>query len=145
MNAAAAVQPEFRGMRYDNVRSAMAEEGLIRLLLHDDTLFGDTCPLREEDFSAPLLSRIFAGLWEHRGSSHSLSALSAVLSPEEMSHLTSVLQKPESTANVQKALTDYIQIIRDEAQKRVGSEIDPLHAATNKYKKRKSTEDIDHE
>ena len=145
LNAAAAVQPEFRGMRYDNVRSAMAEEGLIRLLLHDDTLFGDTCPLREQDFSSPLLGRIFAGLWEHRGSTHSLSALSAVLSPEEMSHLTSILQKPESTANVQKAMADYVQIIRDEAQKREASGIDPLHAATNKYKKRKSTEDNDHE
>ena len=138
LNAAAAVQPAERGMRYENVRSAMAEEGVIRLLHYDDTLFHSAPPLSAEDFSSPLLGRIYQALWDHRGRTAQISALSAVLTAEEMNHLTGILQKPESTANAQRTLQDYIRLILEEKQKRQVTDVDPLVAARDKYTKRKN-------
>ena len=137
MNPVATLQPQARAFRYANLRSAMAEEGVIRLLMQDDGLFPAEPPLREEEFSSPLLGRIYSELWRCRGGS-SMAALSAALTPEEMSHLTTLLQKPESAANAHQALTDYIRIIREEYAKRSGrSAMDALAAARDTYKDKK--------
>ena len=140
LNVAAQVQPKERAIRYDNLRSAMAEEGVLRLLVQDDTLFSDQPPLRQEEFSSPLLGRVYASLWESHmaGRPLSISSLSGELTGEEMSHLTGVVQKPESPAGGERALADYCRVIREEAQKRTaGAETDPLAAAAEKYKNKK--------
>ena len=138
LNPAVSVQPQERGIRYTNVRSAMAEEGVLRLLLKDESVFPEEAPLRQEEFSSPLLGRVFDRLWQLRqeGRPLSVAGLSGELSGEEMSHLTGVLQKPEATASAQRALADYIRIIREEAQKR-NAQGDPLLAAQEKYKEKK--------
>ena len=138
LNLTRSLQPADRAIRYDDLRSAMAEEGVIRLLMQDDSLFPDQPPLREDEFSSPLLGRIYGELWRCRGSGSSMAALSASLTPEEMSHLTTLLQKPESTANAPRALADYIRIIREEGVKRSGrSAMDALAAARDTYKDKK--------
>lgn len=138
LNLTRSLQPVDRAIRYDDLRSAMAEEGVIRLLMQDDSLFPDQPPLREDEFSSPLLGRIYGELWRCRGSGSSMAALSASLTPEEMSHLTTLLQKPESTANAPQALADYIRIIREEGVKRSGrSAMDALAAARDTYKDKK--------
>ena len=138
LNLTRSLQPADRAIRYDDLRSAMAEEGVIRLLMQDDSLFPDQPPLREDEFSSPLLGRIYGELWRRRGSGSSMAALSASLTPEEMSHLTTLLQKPESTANAPQALADYIRIIREEGVKRSGrSAMDALAAARDTYKDKK--------
>ena len=137
LNLSRTLQPTERAIRYDDLRSAMAEEGVIRLLMQDNGLFPAEPPLREEEFSSPLLGRIYSELWRCRGGS-SMAALSAALTPEEMSHLTTLLQKPESAANAHQALTDYIRIIREEYAKRSGrSAMDALAAARDTYKDKK--------
>ena len=138
LNLIRSLQPADRAIRYDDLRSAMAEEGVIRLLMQDDSLFPDQPPLREDEFSSPLLGRIYGELWRCRGSGSSMAALSASLTPEELSHLTTLLQKPESTANAPQALADYIRIIREEGVKRSGrSAMDALAAARDTYKDKK--------
>ncbi len=140
LNPAVSLQPQERGLRYDNLRSALAEEGVIRLLLLDDSLFGDTPPVPAESFSSPLLGRVYASLWESHmaGRPLSISSLSGELTGEEMSHLTGVVQKPESPAGGERALADYCRVIREEAQKRTaGAGTDPLAAAAEKYKNKK--------
>ena len=137
LNLSRTLQPTERAIRYDDLRSAMAEEGVIRLLMQDDGLFPAEPPLREDEFSSPLLGRIYSELWRCRGGS-SMAALSAALTPEEMSHLTTLLQKPESAANAPQALADYIRIIRKECAKRSGrSAMDALSAARDTYKDKK--------
>ena len=137
LNPTLSVQPTQRGLRYSNPRSAMAEEGLIRLLHLDATIFGDRPPLTQEDFSNELLGRIFFLLWENRSSPHPLNGLAGQLSGEEMSHLTAILQKPESTANAQKAMADYIATIKHEVEKRTVGEVDPLVQAMERNKAKK--------
>ena len=66
LNPAVSVQPQERGIRYTNVRSAMAEEGVLRLLLKDESVFPEEAPLRQEEFSSPLLGRVFDRLWQLR-------------------------------------------------------------------------------
>ena len=135
MNPVSALQPADRSIRYQNVRSALAEEGVIRLLMQDESLFPPEMPVRPEEFSSPLLGRIYGELWQRRGHA-SMAALAAVLTPEEMNHLTALLQKPESAANAPQALADYIRIIREEHTKRTGG-TDPLAAAMETYKDKK--------
>jgi len=138
LNPAAQLQPKERSLRYENVRSARAEEGVLRLLLLDASLFPAQAPLREEDFSSPLLGRAFTLLWQARqeGRPVSVASLAGQFTSEESSHLSAICQQPESTHNASQALEDYIRIIRTESSKRTGSgSLDPLLAATEKYKK----------
>ncbi len=137
LNPAMTMQPAARGSRYTNLRSAMAEEGVLRLLHLDPTLFGDAPPLRPEEFSSPLLGKIYGAMWPRRFDRTGLSALTGELTGEEMSHLTTLLQKPESTANAPQALADYIRVIREEQAKRDGSGIDPLLLAMETFKDKK--------
>ena len=118
----------------------MAEEGILRLLLLDDSLFPAEPPLREEEFSSPLLGKVFTLLWRQRelSSAPKLSSLAGALSGEEMSHVTNLCQKPESAANGRQALADYIAIVRREAEKRTGAgPVDPLLANVEQAKKQK--------
>ena len=76
----------------------------------------------------------------HReGRSTQLAALAGALSPEEMSHLVSVMDQPEALAHSAQALRDYIEIIETEALKRGGAGAsDPLLAAREKFRERKA-------
>ena len=134
------VQPAERDFRYDNVRSARAEEGLIRLLLMDDSLFPEPLPLAPGDFSSPVLRKAFFTLWDARRNGYPVSfhQLSETLTQQEMSHITAVYQGPESSENASRALSDYIRVIREEADKRSGrTDGDILESAQRKYKKQK--------
>ena len=139
LNTAALRQPKDRAIRYGDVRSAMAEEGVVRLLLLDGQLAEKCRELDPEDFSSPLLGRMYRLLLEgwDEGRTVTAAALSAHCTPEEMSHLSGVLQKPESLPRADKALGDYIEIIQRSARKRRGeSPADPLAAAVEKYKQK---------
>ena len=87
------------------------------------------------------LAKIYALLCQrHReGRSTQLAALAGALSPEEMSHLVSVMDQPEALAHSAQALRDYIEIIETEALKRGGAGAsDPLLAAREKFRERKA-------
>lgn len=62
-----------------------------------------------------------------------------------MSHLTTLLQKPESTANASQALADYIRVIREEQTKRDDSGVDPLLLARKHLKIRNDMEESAHD
>ncbi len=138
LDPAAQVQPKTRAFRYDNVRSAMAEEGIIRLLTLDESLLDEIGPLSPDDFSCELLGRVFDILRAQKRAGHiSVPLLAGELSGEEMSHVSRFLQKPESLANAHRALGDYIKLIREEAKKRHDTGEDALAAAVEKYKYKK--------
>lgn len=137
LNPAAQSQPKERTLRYEDLRSARAEEGILRLLLLDDSLFPQEPPLTAEQFSSPLLGRVYALLWQAReeGRPVALSSVFGALTPEEASHISAVCQQPESVQNARQALADYIRVIRTQAEKRTQSgERDPLLTAIEKHK-----------
>ena len=142
LNPVAQLQPKERSFRYENVRSARAEEGILRLMLMDDSLFSGEPALEESEFSSPLLGRVFTQLWQAKtvGRPVTLATLFETLSSEEAGHITAICQQPESPQNARQALNDYIRIVKTEANKRAGNDpIDPLLAATEKYKDKKGT------
>ena len=140
LNPALELQPKERGARYDNLRSARAEEGIIRLLVLDSALFLPTAPIAPETFSSPLLAKAYAALLRcaQEGRSNGIAVLSECLTGDEMSHITNILQQPESAAWREQALQDYITIVQSEAAKRSRAAAeDPLTAAMEKNKEKK--------
>ena len=112
-----AAQPRDRALKYDNPTSAKAEEGVVRLLYLDPALLDGT-DLRPEEFTSPLLGRFYEVLRDKASqhSSLSMAALSGSFSPEEVDHITALLQQPEVLSNGKKALQDYINVIRTERE-----------------------------
>lgn len=141
LTPAAQLQPREYGIRYPNMRSGRAEEGVLRLMLLEPALFRESESLTPEQFSVPVLGRVYALLRQRfqEGRSTQLAALAGELTSEEMSFLAGVLEKPESLAHSQQALRDYIAIIQTEALKRAGeSAVDPLLAAAEKFREKKA-------
>lgn len=141
LTPAAQLQPKQRGLRYDNIRSARAEEGVVRLMLLDPGLLEDMDGLTGAEFSAPLLGKVFDLLCRRArlGMSTQLSALAGELEPEEMDHMAYVAGQPESLANSRRSLSDYIAVIRGEALRRQETgQDDLLRAAQKKYLEKKA-------
>ena len=134
-------QPDARGLRYQNIRSARAEEGIIRLLLLDPGLLGRMDGLRGEEFSSSLLGKVFdlIRLRAEEGSTPHLAALTGELTGEEMDHMARVVSQPESLAQSARSVADYISIIRGEAMHRSDLDGDALLlAAQKKYQQKKA-------
>ena len=134
------LQPRARGLRYENIRSARAEEGLLRLLMLDPGLAGQMGGITGEEFSSPLLGRAFDCLRSRAGEglSTQLAALAGVFTGEEMDHLAQVAAQPESVANSGRAIQDYISLIRGEKLLREGEEDSLLLAVQKKYQQKKA-------
>ena len=115
--ARTAAQPKDRALQYDNPRSAVAEEGVVRLAYLDPALLDGT-DLTPEEFSSPMLGRLYGILREKAAENAELSmaALSGSFTQEEIAHITALLGKPEVLSNGKKALSDYINIIRGERE-----------------------------
>ena len=133
-------QPKEKEFRYENPESAAAEEGLIRLLYLDQGICrGKTLPGPEE-FSSPVLARIYTALKSkfEKGEIISMATMSAVLLPQEASLLASVLQKPEMLRNGEKALADYISRIK--RQNELAHSAEDLRELANRLKETKGYE-----
>ena len=140
LTPASQLQPRMRGLRYENIRSARAEEGLIRLLLLDPGLVLQMGEIRGEEFSSPLLGRAFDLLAQRsrEGLSTQLAVLAGEFTGEEMDHLAQVAAQPESTANSGQSIRDYISVIHSEALRREkGMGDDLLLAAQKRYQRKK--------
>ena len=141
LSPASQLQPKARGLRYENIRSAMAEEGLIRLLLLDPGLVRDMDGMTGEKFSSPLLGKVFDRLraQAEQGMNTTLATLAEELTGEEMDHLAQVASQPESVANSGRSIEDYCTIIRGEALRRGGGQGDDLLlAAQKRYQEKKA-------
>jgi DNA primase len=130
-------QPKDRTIRYDNMKSAMAEELLLALVMKEPGLLDQTGELTGESFSSPLLGRVFDQLLSrHRQALEvSLGVLSG-FAPEEMSHIAGVLQSQEAPVS-ENALADCIRTIRSENRKRKVTSDDDLLALRDQLRERK--------
>ena len=113
------IQPRDRQLRYDNPRSARAEEGILRLLMMDATLIGELTGLEPEDFSSSHLGHIYDVLRSRltAGRSAQLGALEGELTPEETSLLAEILRQPANLAGAAQALADYLAVMAREKWK----------------------------
>lgn len=131
------LQPKTRAFRYNNMRSAMAEETILAMVMLQPALFDKTQDLTEEMFSAPVLGKAFSQLRGRfrEGLEISPSVLTD-FSPEEMSHIVGVLQRHRGALG-EKAFDDCIDTVRAEYQAGAVRSDDDLLALQNKLKERK--------
>ena len=131
------LQPKSRTIRYDNMKSAMAEEMVLALCLKDPALLDAARDLKPEMFSAEILGRVYGQLLSrHReGLEVSLAGL-ADFTSEEMSHIAAIAHRQEGPVSEQ-AFLDCVRTIQREYQSgRVTTE-DDLLALRNRMKERK--------
>ena len=132
-----ALQPKDRSIRYDNMRSARAEENIIAQILREPALLEQAKALQPEDFSVTLLGNVYKQLRQRyqMGLEVSLGVL-AELRPEEMSHITGIAQKQQGPVN-ETAFLDCIRTVQSEKQSRNVSTDDDLLALRNRLKESK--------
>ena len=134
-----ALQPKDRSIRYDNMKSAMAEDGILCQVLRDPSLMDSLGRLTPESFSVPLLGRVFAQLLNrHRQGLEVQLGVLEDITPEEMAHLTGVLQRHQGPVN-EKAFRDCIRTVLTEHQEKTVSSDADLLALRNKLKESKGT------
>ena len=131
-------QPKAKDLRYDNLRSAIAEESLIRMLLVDPSFFAKCSELTWDQFSVPMFGKAYC-IWKDRWNSHftpSVSDLASELSSAEMSHITMLLQKNEPPISEQ-AFMDCIRVIQQECCQRKVADVSDLQALRDSLRKKK--------
>ena len=114
LSPAANLQPKDRHIRYDNIKSAVAEESLIAMLLREPALLGSCQGLAPESFSSAMLGRVYGQLVQcaQQGIEISLAALTD-FTPEEMSHIARIVQRHDGPVS-DDALADCIRTILTE-------------------------------
>ena len=134
---AQALQPKSRAIRYDNMKSAMAEETVLAMVLKEPALLDVARGLQAEEFSCPLLGKVYAQL--RRRHEQGLDVTLAVLEDlngEEMSHITGICQRQTGPVS-EDALRDCMRIIQSEYRASKVSSEDDLLALRKAYQGRK--------
>jgi len=135
-----AMQPGSRELRYTNAYSAMAEQGVLRLLLRDPALYREELELEPEDFSSPFLGRAYGVIRERirAGKENTPATLSPLFNQEEMGQITRLFTQPENLTDAGRAITDYIAKIQTEKLKQ--NPEDNLQDIYANYRKTKGVE-----
>ena len=131
------IQPKSKGLYYTNPRSARAEEQLLTQILKDPTHL-DEIKLLPEQFSSPLLGKAFRLLRQSRldGRPVSLATLQSELTPEEMSHLSSLTEQYSDLVSDQ-VVQDCAAVVRNEYEKSLRTGEDALMAAHARLRDKK--------
>ena len=131
------LQPKSRTIRYDNMKSAMAEETVIAMVLREPALLDEVTDLQSGEFSSGLLGSVYLQLRQRhdQGLEVSLGVL-ADLTAEEMSHLTGIYHRQQGPVNEQ-ALRDCVHTIKGSHQASSVSSEDDLMRLREKLKERK--------
>ena len=131
------LQPKSRTIRYDNLKSAMAEEAVLAMVLKEPALLDATAGLKANEFSSDLLGRAYDQLLSrHKDGLEVSVAVLAEFNSEEMSHLAGLTQRHTGPIN-ENALRDCVRTIRAEHQASNVSSDDDLLALRNKLKESK--------
>ena len=134
---AQALQPKARTIRYDNMKSAIAEETVLALALKDPSLLDTAKNLTADEFSSSLLGSVYGQLRSRhdQGLDVSLAVLDG-FSSEEMSHITGICQRQTGPVNAD-AFCDCVRIIQSENRASKVPTEDDLLALRKAYQGRK--------
>ena len=133
---AANLQPKSRQFRYDNVKSAMAEETVLAMVLKSAALLDQTTQLRPEHFSSELLGKVYGQFQQRHNQGLELNLSGLELNPDEMGHIAGIAQRQTGPVNEQ-ALSDCVRTILSEHSKSAVSSTDDLMAIREAMKNRK--------
>lgn len=116
MHPVRSAQPTKREYHYDDIRSARAEEGILRLVARDSSVLQFRLQPKEEEFSSPELKGIFIIMKKlaAEGRDITTASLSGALNADQMGLLSSIESKPEAMQNSEKAWNDYTNTIHEQ-------------------------------
>ncbi len=114
------MQPKAPGLSYRDPRSARAEEEIIRLLFSDLSTLKEMDSITERDFTVPLFHKVFQVAYARAADDRPLTlpALGDMLSPEELSHLVRVLDRPMDLTQKDHIMSDCVSILCAQRMKR---------------------------
>ena len=134
---AQAMQPKSRSIRYDNMKSAVAEETVLALVVKEPALMEQTKKLSGSMFSSALLGRVYDQFCMRYAQGLNLSAGALEdLTPDEMSHITGIVQRQLGPVN-ETALADCVRTILAEHQASGIRDEDDLMKLREQLKERK--------
>ena len=134
-----ALQPKDRSIRYENMKSALAEEGILVQALREPALLDLCRNLTPAHFSVDLLGRVYGQLQDRHSKGMELSVgVLADLTPEESAHIAGICQRQTGPVN-ETAFRDCVKTILSENQSRGIQSDDDLMALRNKLKESKGT------
>ena len=121
---------------YNNVKSGVAEQGLIAMLMRESALLSQAGDLKPEEFSVPLFGKVFAQIRERTdlGLEVSLGTLTD-LSEDEMSHMAGIVYQ-QDVIN-EDAFRDCVRTVRAEHQSKQVTTEDDLMAIRKRMMERK--------
>lgn len=137
LSPAKQLQPKSRNIRYENMKSAMAEEVLLSQILREPALLDQTGALTQEAFSSALLGKVFSQLRQRQkqGLEVSIGGLTD-LDPEEMAHIAGICQRQTGPVSEQAAADCIRTILREHqaAAAKTGADIMALRENLMKSK-----------
>ena len=134
---AKALQPKARTIRYDNMKSAMAEEEIIATILREPAMLDQAEALTEEQFSSPLLGKVYGQLRKRHDEGREVStAVLEDLATDEISHIALIVQRQQNPINEQ-AFADCIRIVCREYQASQVKDEKDLQAFAKRMRERK--------
>ena len=137
---AKALQPKGRTIHYDNMKSAMAEETVLAMILRDPALFAAAKDLKAEEFSSALLGNAYGQLkLRYEQGLEVAPGVLADLNTEEMSHITAVYHRQQGPVSEQ-ALSDCVRTIKAEHSATKVSSDDDLLAFRNRLRESKGAD-----
>lgn len=100
--------------KYDNPASAVAEEGIVRLLMMDPTLITSQNLPAPSDFTDKRLAKFYEHITAmlRRGETVTITTLGPVLENDEMSLLVEITAEPENLSDSSKVFADYIAAMK---------------------------------
>lgn len=133
------LQPIDKKLRYDNMKSARAEEMVLSQILKEPALFEEILELKPEMFSSEFMGRAFSQLLGRyrQGLEVSLSGLTD-FTPEEMACLAGITQRLTGPVN-HEGLSDCSRTIREEYQKSQTKTLEDIMLYREKMQKSKGT------
>lgn len=129
--------PPNTSIRYDNPKSARAEERILAMVLCTPVLLDQMQGLEGAHFSSPLLGRVYEQLLQRYRNHQDVSiAVLEGLSQEEMAHLVRIAQQQEGPVSPE-AFGDCVRTVRDAHQSAAVSSDEDLLALQKKLQDRK--------
>ena len=123
---------------YHNVKSGVAEQRLIAMVLREPALLDMAAELKAEEFSVPLFSKVYAQLQQRHQMHQEISlAVLTEVDADEMSHLAGMLYQ-QNMVN-EDAFRDCIRTIKDEYRSAKVETDDDLLAFQKRMQQRKGT------
>ncbi len=129
LTPAQTAQPKARELRYKNIRSAIAEEGILSLILADESLIEKVSQkLTPDDFSSEALGKAYNVVLSvyNSGRGVSTAILSQSLDSREMEQFGKVVMREPAEGDRDKAMEDYIDIILAEKHKNDSTDGDTI-------------------